>query len=149
MILELEIQPKNLYRPPRFNEFAPFLRSLREMRVYRTDGRLYLQRRPTRIVSVFPAVPVEPEIGEMQSAVVGLEVDGQAPNQLGFSGEGDAMESLRDGEKSYLTYIKLFADLCHLNVEWILGMQHTDEYLERCGRLGLHTPPAYEEFLDP
>lgn len=152
MILELKFNPINRYRPPSFEELAPFLRTLRGLRPVDRDGALHLQGRRTRIVSVYPMVPRDPGLGEMQKAVVALEVDGSGPNQYGFLDRADALRSLNErdphGGASYLSYIRLISDMTHLSVIWDVWLTDTDEYRNHMKRIGNNSHEAYDEFLD-
>lgn len=152
MILELKFNPINRYRPPSFEELAPFLRTLRGLRPVDRDGLLYLQGRRTRIVGVYPMVPRDPGLGEMQKAVVTLEVDGSGPNPRGFLDRADALRSLdeRDphGGASYLSYIRLISDMTHLSSVWDVWLVDTAEYLSHMKRIGHNSHEAYDEFLD-
>lgn len=152
MILELRFNPINRYRPPSFEELAPFLRTLRGLRPVDRDGVLHLQGRRTRIVGVYPGIPRESDLGEVQKTVVALEVDGSGPNQNGFLDRDDALASLNErephGAASYLSYIRLISDMAHLAVTWDVWLVDTAEYLSYMKRLGFNSHEAYDEFLD-
>lgn len=153
MIVELKLNPIDRYRPPSFEELAPFLRTLRGLRPVDRDGVLHLQGRRTRVVGVFPMVPRDPGLNDIQKAVVALEVDGSGPNQYdGFLDRADALASLNErdphGGASYLSYIRLISDMSHLSAIWSVWLVDTDEYLTHMKRLGHNSHEAYDEFLD-